>query len=108
VAASDVGAFVVGRRLGRHRLAPRVSPNKTWEGVAGNLLGALGGLALMSVVLPDGFGAPRLVALGVVSGIASLLGDLFESLVKRGYGVKDTGRWLPGFGGLLDRIDSLL
>jgi phosphatidate cytidylyltransferase len=108
VAASDVGAFTVGTIFGRHRLAPRISPNKTWEGVAGNVLGALAGLALMSVVLPAGFGTDRVLALGGVIGIACLLGDLFESMVKRRFGVKDTGTWLPGFGGPLDRIDSLL
>jgi phosphatidate cytidylyltransferase len=108
VAASDVGAFTVGTIFGRHRLAPRISPNKTWEGVAGNVLGALAGLALMSVVLPAGFGTDRVLALGAVIGIACLLGDLFESMVKRRFVVKDTGTWLPGFGGLLDRIDSLL
>jgi phosphatidate cytidylyltransferase len=91
-AGSDVGAYLVGKRFGHARLAPTLSPNKTLAGVVGNFLGAAIGLALL---VP-------LVAVG------SVWGDLFESAVKREVGVKDAGAWLPGFGGLLDRIDSLL
>jgi phosphatidate cytidylyltransferase len=104
-ALSDVGAFVVGKALGRHKLAPELSPNKTWEGVGGNLLGAYLGGALSAFALPAGplvWVLPALVALG------ALWGDLLESSLKREFGVKDAGSWLPGFGGLLDRFDSLI
>lgn len=106
VALSDVCAFTVGKLCGRHPLAPRLSPGKTWEGVAGGVAGAYAGFALMwsasSGAASVALVLPSIVALGCVWG------DLFESLVKRHCGVKDAGSWLPGFGGLLDRIDSLL
>jgi phosphatidate cytidylyltransferase len=107
VALSDVCAFCVGKAFGRHKLAPRLSPNKTWEGVGGNVLGAYAAFAVMSFALPDLPLEARAVLPGVVA-IAGVSGDLFESMLKRTSGVKDAGDWLPGFGGLLDRIDSLI
>lgn len=107
-AMSDVGAFVVGKSLGRHKLAPRLSPNKTWEGVGGNILGAYLGVGLMSFALPAGHSGWLLAVLPVVIGLSALWGDLLESSIKREFSVKDAGDWLPGFGGLLDRIDSLI
>ena len=106
VAAADIGAFFAGRALGRRRLAPAVSPGKTWEGVAG-------GLALASVagVIGAGFfGYPAVPFVAVCLGMAaiSVLGDLSVSMLKRNAGLKDTGTLLPGHGGILDRIDSLL
>ncbi len=107
-AGSDVGAFIVGRRFGRTPLAPRLSPNKTREGVVGNVIGAALGLAPFAGLLAPAFGPiSMLVIVGLVA-IGALWGDLFESAVKREAGVKDAARWLPGFGGILDRIDSLL
>lgn len=108
VAMGDVAAFTAGNLFGRHRLAPKLSPAKTWEGVAGNLAGAVGAFALMSFALPAGLPVGVLVALPVVVAVGCVWGDLLESLLKRQFGVKDAGSWLPGFGGLLDRIDSLL
>ena len=107
-AFSDVGAFVVGRTFGRTPLAPRLSPNKTREGVIGNVLGAAVGLVLFVPALVPTFGVPFVVALVPLVAAGSLWGDLLESAAKREAGVKDAGRWLPGFGGILDRIDSLL
>ncbi len=112
-AGSDVGAFIVGRKFGRTPLAPRLSPAKTRAGVLGNLIGAAVGLAPLAPALvgtlPDhgivGWYALLLVPLVAVG---SVWGDLFESAVKREVGVKDAGDWLPGFGGIMDRIDSLL
>lgn len=103
VATADVGAWCAGRFLGQRGplarpLSPH-SPNKTWAGV----LGSFGGAALVLAAL----GEPHWPLL-VAAGVGSVLGDLLESLVKRGCGRKDAGAWLPGFGGLLDRIDSLL
>ncbi len=109
---ADIGGYFAGRRLGRHKLAATISPGKTWEGVAGGLLLAL----LVAVVLHRvgaGLGAqmPGLVWLlpvAVMVVLASVLGDLAESVLKRQAGRKDSGRLLPGHGGLLDRIDALL
>jgi phosphatidate cytidylyltransferase len=106
--AADIGAYMVGRRFGRHRLADRVSPGKTWEGVAGSL----GGTALVtgagtSALIPSHIGAWPFVVLCMLTGLVSIIGDLLESQFKRCAGVKDSGTLLPGHGGVLDRIDSL-
>jgi phosphatidate cytidylyltransferase len=107
-AGSDVGAFLVGRRFGKSLLAPTLSPNKTRAGVAGNLLGAAVALAVAAPALLPVFGLAAIVGLAVIVAIGAVWGDLLESAAKREFGVKDTGGWLPGFGGILDRIDSLL
>jgi phosphatidate cytidylyltransferase len=106
-AAGDTAAYLVGSRLGRRPIAPGVSPNKTWEGFVGGLIGAS---AFGAVVLPlDGSsGILRGIVLGGLVGIAGFLGDLVASMVKRDLGVKDLGRLLPGHGGVLDRVDALL
>jgi phosphatidate cytidylyltransferase len=108
VALSDVGAFAIGSLLGQHRLSPILSPSKTWEGTAGNLLGATLGTALLWFALPEWMSTPARLGLPVVLSVAAVWGDLVESLLKREFAVKDAGAWLSGFGGLLDRIDSLL
>jgi phosphatidate cytidylyltransferase len=108
IALSDVGAFTIGRLFGRHRLAPVVSPNKTWEGAAGNVVGAYVGVFLMRFALPIDFAPPVALGLPLVIAIGCVWGDLIESLFKREFGMKDVGKWLPGFGGLLDRVDSLI
>jgi phosphatidate cytidylyltransferase len=105
IALSDVTAFVAGSTLGRRRLAPSLSPNKTYAGVAGNFLGAALGVAIASLV---GIAPWSAVWLAPLIGAGAIVGDLTISLLKRSRGVKDTGAWLPGFGGLLDRVDSLL
>jgi phosphatidate cytidylyltransferase len=109
-AASDVGAFVVGRRFGRTKLAPTLSPAKTRAGVVGNVIGAAVALAIVSPVLVDHLphGALTLALLVPVVATGAVWGDLFESAIKREAQVKDAGALLPGFGGILDRIDSLL
>jgi phosphatidate cytidylyltransferase len=105
VIASDIGAFFVGRRFGRHKLAPRVSPGKTWEGAIGGLctvvLVALGGARYFG--LPAGLS----IGFGCAVGIFSVVGDLTESMFKRSAGLKDSGVMLPGHGGILDRLDSV-
>ncbi len=105
---SDIGAYYVGRAFGTHKLAPRISPGKTWEGVAGGLMAAL---ALATVAhfwffreLPLKWALP----LAAVMTTLGILGDLTESALKRGAGAKDTAKILPGHGGALDRLDSLL
>ncbi|MCA1674022.1 MAG: phosphatidate cytidylyltransferase [Actinobacteria bacterium] len=108
VAASDVFAFIFGKLFGRRPLAPTLSPNKTLEGVGGNLVGAYLGFGLMSFALPAAMPMWMRWVLPAVVAIGCLWGDLVESLLKRQFGVKDAGDCLPGFGGLLDRIDSLL
>lgn len=106
-AVSDICAFTAGSLLGGPRLAPRISPGKTWSGLAGNLIGAALVLPLIAPMLPPLDGA-ALAAIVLTIGLGGCLGDLIESTIKRGAAVKDAGNWLPGFGGLLDRIDSLL
>jgi phosphatidate cytidylyltransferase len=103
--AADIGAYFAGRTWGRHKLAPRVSPGKTWEGVAGGVLLGTG----MAAIGAWWFHAPALnfVLLGAVVVAVSVVGDLTESLFKRFAGLKDSGSVLPGHGGILDRIDSL-
>ncbi len=103
--AADIGAYFAGRRFGRLRLAPAVSPNKTWEGVIGGL--CAGGLVALAG--RAWFGAPGVafVSLCVAAVLVSVVGDLLESMFKRQRGMKDSGSLLPGHGGMLDRIDSL-
>jgi phosphatidate cytidylyltransferase len=106
----DSLAYFTGSLLGRHKLAPKVSPRKTWEGALGNLVGNVGGAFLMkALVLPE-WTAVDAVALGLLLGIVGQLGDLVESTWKRSASVKDScmGLSIPGHGGMLDRLDSLL
>jgi phosphatidate cytidylyltransferase len=102
----DTGAYYVGRRYGKHKLAPRVSPKKTWEGsIASAVVSSIaGGLALPRLIPGVGIGEALLLALA--ANVAGQVGDLAESAIKRGAGVKDSGTLLPGHGGLLDRVDS--
>ncbi len=105
---ADIAAYFTGRALGRRKLAPAISPSKTWEGVAGSLAGVLllGGLVGRALPETRELGSvPLLLALCLFAAF-SVLGDLFESLIKRQAGVKDSGALLPGHGGVLDRIDS--
>lgn len=106
--SADTGAYIAGRLWGKHKLAPNISPGKTIEGVAGGLvttllIAVIGGLLLK---IHSQQWLPVLI-LAVIVALMTVLGDLFESLIKRHAGVKDSGNWLPGHGGLLDRIDGL-
>lgn len=106
--AGDIAALYVGRAIGRHKLAPEVSPGKSWEGaVASTVASVLYGAIYFSFLLKTAPMAGAL-ALTVIANIAGQLGDLCESSMKRGAGVKDSGRLLPGHGGWLDRVDSSL
>ncbi len=103
---ADIGAYFAGRRFGKHKLAPGISPGKTWEGVAGGLLGASLYVLLFWYLIP--FAPLTGLLLAVWCWVAlAVVGDLFESAIKRQAGVKDSGSLLPGHGGLLDRIDAL-
>lgn len=110
---SDMAAFVTGKSMGRHKMAPRLSPNKTWEGAVGGAVGgvATGGAVLLLTPLRDAFeGVPvaALLSFTLLVTMAAQAGDLVESAVKRWAGVKDSGRLLPEFGGMLDMVDSFL
>jgi phosphatidate cytidylyltransferase len=117
--AGDIVALYVGRTFGRHKLAPRLSPNKTWEGAAGSVAGSLlaaGGLLALADWITQ-WNSAKLsypeeiwywLVLAVVVNVAAQVGDLAESALKRSVGVKDSGTLLPGHGGVLDRIDALL
>jgi phosphatidate cytidylyltransferase len=105
IAAADIGAYFGGRRFGRRKLAPRVSPNKTWEGfwsgvAAAGCAAVVGGWLLGKPLLPW-------VAVCVAVALVSVVGDLVESMFKRQAGLKDSSSLLPGHGGVLDRLDSL-
>ncbi|MEO5344339.1 MAG: phosphatidate cytidylyltransferase, partial [Gammaproteobacteria bacterium SHHR-1] len=95
------------RRFGKTKLAPGISPGKTWEGVQGAMAGLLLAGLLLSWWAPVPGNLVALLLLCLVTGLFSIVGDLFESLIKRRCGVKDSGKLLPGHGGVLDRIDSL-
>lgn len=121
----DIAAYYVGKNIGRHKLAPVVSPNKSWEGAIASVVASVG-IALLvfhfresinalfthepdaPTLAPDHMGLIQVILLGVITNVAAQFGDLFESALKRGAGVKDSGTLLPGHGGLLDRIDALL
>ncbi|HXO43524.1 MAG TPA: phosphatidate cytidylyltransferase [Thermoanaerobaculia bacterium] len=103
----DTAAFYVGSRFGRHKMAPTISPKKTWEGAAAGFLTGLAAAAAWSLWW-RGRLEPELLVLGACTAVAAQVGDLVESMLKRGVGVKDSGHVLPGHGGLLDRCDALL
>lgn len=108
---ADSGAFLIGRRFGRHPFSARVSPNKTWEGYLGGILFGTAGTLLLALLwqLRDPTITPlKGLILGCVIAIITPIGDLGESMIKRQFGLKDSGKLLPGHGGVLDRIDSWL
>lgn len=107
VIGSDTGAYVTGVTLGRHKMAPKISPSKTWEGFVGGLvfagaIGVLSAIFLLDIAWVIG------LLLGVLLSLAGTVGDLVESLIKRDVGLKDMSNFLPGHGGIMDRLDSLL
>lgn len=118
VKSTDIGAYTAGRLWGRHKMAPNLSPGKTWEGVAGGIVFAVlcSLLSFSTLATQLGVESQRgwllwlvgAIAYGLIVSIAGIVGDLAESLLKRDAGVKDSSTWLPGFGGVLDLLDSLL
>jgi phosphatidate cytidylyltransferase len=107
VFADDTAAYFVGRTIGRHKMAPTISPGKSWEGFVGGTIAAMA--VAFFAMYDQGFLTDfEAVALGAAIAVSSTLGDLFESAIKRDLGVKDSGRLLAGHGGVLDRIDSIL
>ena len=109
VFAADTAAYFVGRTLGRRKLAPAISPGKTWEGfIAGVVAGTVVAFLILYRDHEDFLSIPQSLTLGAVVALASVAGDLFESAVKRDLQVKDSGSLLGGHGGMLDRLDALL
>ena len=107
--ATDTGSYAVGKLVGRHRMAPRLSPGKTWEGAAGGVAAGVGAtVGLVAVLSPIETAAWAAALLGLGIALAAQAGDLVESAIKRRAGAKDSGRLIPGHGGLLDRLDSLV
>ena len=105
--ASDIGGYVAGVLFGRHPMAPVISPKKSWEGFAGSVVFTVGAGVALVVLLLDGDWWVG-VALGVIAVVMATLGDLCESVIKRDLGIKDMSQVIPGHGGLMDRLDSLL
>jgi phosphatidate cytidylyltransferase len=105
--AGDAGAYFIGLLFGRHKMAPTVSPGKTWEGLAAGTVATIA-VTFIALYKQDFLSIPESLALGAVIAVVAPLGDLFESALKRDADVKDSGRLLGGHGGVLDRIDALL
>ncbi|MBG89942.1 MAG: hypothetical protein CMO80_24010 [Verrucomicrobiales bacterium] len=108
---SDMGAYLVGSMIGKHKMIPRISPGKTWEGFFGAIVIATGGALLFAHLFRGhmvGMNGLHAVILGVLLSVCAVIGDLVESLMKREAGVKDSGNYFPGIGGILDLLDSLL
>lgn len=111
IGCGDIGAFLIGSRFGKHKMAPKVSPNKSMEGYAGGILFTVLYALLFSLIFTYGAAnitVGRAAILGVILGIVSPLGDLLESLIKRSFNKKDSGKVIPGHGGVLDRVDTWL
>jgi len=104
--ASDTTAFFIGRAWGRHHLAPNISPGKTWEGAIAGVFGAIIVSLLFTMLIPISY--VQAILLGLLVSVFGQLGDLVESLLKRNMGVKESGKLIPGHGGVLDRIDSVV
>jgi phosphatidate cytidylyltransferase len=105
--ATDILAYFVGRAIGGPKLAPSISPGKTWSGaIGGTVGGVVAGIAVVAV--SGGIALPQAVAIALVLSVVSQIGDLFESWVKRRHGVKDSGNLIPGHGGVMDRVDGLV
>lgn len=107
VALSDIGAFFLGTAFGKHKMAPTISPAKSWEGLVGGFVATIAGGVLFGAMLFD-ISLVQGITMGVISGAVAPLGDLVQSLAKRQIGIKDSGRLLPGHGGLWDRLDAIL
>ncbi len=108
VFATDTAAYFTGRTLGRHKMAPRISPKKTWEGGGGGLVGGVAAVLALSAAFDLDASTAQIMGLAVILPVAAQLGDLAESALKRSMGVKDMGGLLPGHGGVADRLDSVL
>jgi phosphatidate cytidylyltransferase len=108
VMGSDVGAYYIGKNFGKHKPLPKISPNKTWEGFIGGILMAVGFAALSTLLFFPELPYVISIPLAIVMSVIGVIGDLAESAMKRGAGAKDAANILPGHGGLLDRLDSLL
>ena len=108
VFAADSGAYFVGRSLGKHKMVPRVSPGKTWEGFAGGVIAAVVASLVLSSLFSLDFSITRIVVFGIAIAVLGVVGDLAESWIKRLADVKDSGGIIPGHGGILDRLDALV
>ena len=104
----DTGAYAVGRLIGKHKLAPRISPGKTWEGVVGGLMGGVGATFELTLILDLPMDTWKALPLGLLIAVAGMSGDLAESWLKRTAGAKESGTLVPGHGGVLDRTDSII
>ena len=104
----DIGAYAVGSLIGKHKMVPKVSPSKSWEGLIGGYTVTLISLVALNMTIGAPFLYTYILVFAIIIATTSFLGDLFESLLKRSCGVKDSGKTIPGHGGILDRLDSIL
>lgn len=107
-AGSDTGAYWIGSKMGKRKLCPHISPNKTIEGGLGGIVGGIGAAVVIYLIFPVNVPLPMIILLAFMLSVVGMTGDLIESVIKRGYQVKDSGSLLGGHGGVLDRVDSLL
>lgn len=107
-AGSDTGAYWIGSKMGKRKLCPHISPNKTIEGGIGGIVGGMGAAVVIYLIFPVNVPLPLIILLAFMLSVVGMTGDLIESVIKRGYQVKDSGSLLGGHGGVLDRVDSLL
>lgn len=105
--ANDTGAYCVGSLIGKHKMFPRVSPGKTWEGLVGGFIFSLAASALFATYIQE-YAVWQWILIALCCSVFGTIGDLMESLMKRTFGIKDSGKFLPGHGGVLDRFDSIL
>lgn len=103
---NDIGAYLVGKKWGQHKIAPAISPGKSWEGLWGGIALSCGGALFLKIFFLSGWTVYQSLLIGLIIAVVGFIGDLFESSMKREYQLKDSGQFLPGHGGFLDRFDS--
>ena len=106
--AVDTGAYFIGRAFGKHKMAPNISPGKTWEGAIGGLAAGMGAAIVLAVIFNIDVSYGKVAVVGLLIGVFAQIGDLAESKLKRSMGVKESGTLIPGHGGILDRLDSIV
>jgi len=103
---NDIGAYLIGKKWGEHKVSPTISPGKSWEGLLGGIAVSCGGALFIKIFFISNWSVYQSIIIGLLIALIGFMGDLFESSIKREFQLKDSGRFLPGHGGFLDRFDS--